>query len=66
MVIQPNMSPKSIVEVWGSTEEVFNKNNVTITDKALESLFNGNKLASLIDELNIKVGSSDLTCTEGG
>ncbi|PLR78705.1 hypothetical protein CU633_03900 [Bacillus sp. V3-13] len=66
MVIQSNMSPKSIVLVWESTKEVFNKYNIQLTDKTLESFVNEEVLTLLLAELNEKVGSSSATCIEGG
>ncbi len=38
MVIQSNMTSKSITEVWEDTVQVFQKYNVTITNKTLKEL----------------------------
>ena len=66
MVIQGNMSPKAIVEVWEITENVFNKYNIPLTRNTLETLVNEEQLNSLLQELNAAVGSSTATCIEGG
>ncbi|ESU31815.1 hypothetical protein G3A_14555 [Bacillus sp. 17376] len=66
MVIQPNMSTKSIIEVWENTKDVFKKHNITISEVPLEKIVDGNILDSLIMELNNIVGSSSATCVEGG
>ncbi|PLR85652.1 hypothetical protein [Bacillus sp. V33-4] len=66
MVIQSNMSPKSIVLVWESTKEVFNKYNIQLTDETLESVIKEEILILLLAELNEKIGSSSATCIEGG
>lgn len=66
MVIQSNMSPKAIVEVWGVTETIFNKYNIPLTNQTLESLLENQKLLHLIQELNTTVGSSTVTCIDGG
>lgn len=66
MVIQSNMSPKAIVGVWRETVEVFNKYQIPFIEKTLESLLEEEQLVSLLEELNATVGSSTLTCVEGG
>jgi hypothetical protein len=66
MVIQPNMSSKAITEVWDSTNEVFRKHGVPISEVALETIFDTNTLNTLLSELNHIVGSSTSTCIEGG
>lgn len=66
MVIQSNMSPKAIVEVWENTAVVFKKYHVPITEKTLESLIENDILDTLLKELNNTVGSSTATCIEGG
>ncbi|MGM7685177.1 hypothetical protein ACSVDA_24030 [Cytobacillus sp. Hm23] len=66
MVIQSNMSPQGIVDIWKETEVVFNKNNVPITTQSLEILVKNELLHSLLKELNSVVGSSTATCIEGG
>jgi hypothetical protein len=66
MVIQSNMSPKAIVEVWENTAPIFMKFNVPLIDKKLESIIEFEKLPNLLFELNNTVGSSTTTCIEGG
>lgn len=66
MVIQSNMSPKSIVEVWEHTLTVFEKHHVPLSEKTLESLIEADDLSILLIELNEIVGSSAVTCVEGG
>lgn len=66
MVIQSNMTPKAITEVWEDTIEVFQKLNVPITDKILQELVTENTLQVLLTELNKVVGSSNATCIKGG
>ena len=66
MVIQSNMSPKAIVEVWENTVPIFAKFNVPLTDKTLESNIESEILPNLLHELNAAVGSSTATCIEGG
>ncbi|WP_019156613.1 hypothetical protein [Robertmurraya massiliosenegalensis] len=66
MVIQSNMSPKAIVEVWENTAPLFVKFNVPLTDMTLESIMDPKILPNLLIELNAAVGSSTATCIEGG
>ncbi|CAG9609457.1 hypothetical protein [Pseudoneobacillus rhizosphaerae] len=66
MVIQSNMSPKAIVEVWGVTETIFKKYNIPLSNQNLETLLENQELFQLIQELNTTVGSSTVTCIEGG
>jgi hypothetical protein len=66
MVIQPVMSPKAITDVWTITNDVFMKYNVPISDKALETIVETDVLKSILNELNSIVGSSPVTCIEGG
>lgn len=66
MVIQSNMSPKAIVEVWENTVPIFVKFKVPLTDKTLETIFGTDTLTKLLIELNAVVGSSTATCIEGG
>lgn len=67
MVIQANMTPKAIVEVWEDTKEVFRKymvpanSELTLAELAEESF-----LPELLRELNNAAGSSSVTCIEGG
>lgn len=66
MVIQANMSPKGIIDVWPETKDVFDRHNISISNKALENILEGTVLTTIIEELNSVVGSSAITCTEGG
>ncbi|SFB19630.1 MULTISPECIES: hypothetical protein [unclassified Bacillus (in: firmicutes)] len=66
MVIQSNMSPKSIVNVWGDTADVFKKYKVPLTKQSIETVVQNELLSSLLQELNSVVGSSTATCIEGG
>ncbi|MDX8362753.1 MULTISPECIES: hypothetical protein [Bacillaceae] len=66
MVIQSNMSPQGIVDIWKETEVVFDKYNVPITAQPLDILVKNGLLHSLLKELNSVVGSSTATCIEGG
>ncbi|TDL75313.1 hypothetical protein E2R56_05675 [Rhodococcus qingshengii] len=66
MVIQSNMSPKAIVEIWEVTATIFKKHNVPLTEKALETFLEAYMLENLLIELNFMVGSSTTTCIEGG
>ncbi|MFC4801260.1 hypothetical protein ACFPA1_18190 [Neobacillus sp. GCM10023253] len=66
MVIKSNMSPEAIIEVWGETADVFKKYNVPLTKETLETVVEIDLLPSLLQELNLVVGSSSATCIEGG
>ncbi|UOR14118.1 hypothetical protein [Halobacillus amylolyticus] len=66
MIIQSNMSPKAIVEVWGNTIDVFKKYNIPLAEKTLGTMVEANALTPLLQELNAIVGSSTTTCIEGG
>ncbi|MBL0385562.1 hypothetical protein JJB07_02770 [Tumebacillus sp. ITR2] len=67
MVIQANMPVNRIVEVWGITQEVFQRLKIQVDSReTLKELVHENELLHLIEELNHLVGSSGKTCTEGG
>lgn len=66
MVIQSNMSPESIVEVWEVTADVFIKFKIPLIKQNLETLVEEKQLTLLLHELNTAVGSSATTCIEGG
>ncbi|WP_280768038.1 hypothetical protein [Salipaludibacillus daqingensis] len=66
MVIQANMSPKGIVEVWEVTESIFMKYQIPLSHEMIQELVDDKKIDGLLQELNAAVGSSDLTCMEGG
>lgn len=65
-VIQSNMSPIAIVDVWENTEPVFVKFNVPLTETTLETTIDTDILHKLLIELNAVVVSSTDTCIEGG
>lgn len=66
MVIQGNMSPKAIVEVWEVTEDIFKNHKIPLTRQIIESLVEEEQRHLLLQELNAAVGSSSATCMEGG
>lgn len=66
MVIQSNMSPEAIVDVWAETSDILKKYEIPLTKQSLESLVESKFLPSLLQELNSVVGSSTATCVEGG
>jgi hypothetical protein len=66
MVIQSNMSPKAIIDVWEATTDIFKKYNIPITNQTLETFLKSQELLLLLKELNSTVGSSTITCIEGG
>ncbi len=66
MVIQSNMSPKAIVEIWGITADIFKKYNIPIINQSLETFVDKQNLTLLLQELNDSIGSSSATCIEGG
>lgn len=66
MVIQSNMSPKAIAEVWELTATIFKKYNIPLSENALETFIDADILTNLLYDLNNVVGSSATTCIEGG
>jgi hypothetical protein len=66
MVIQSNMSPKAIIDVWEATTDIFKKYNIPLTHQTLETFLKSKELLLLLKELNSTVGSSTITCIEGG
>ena len=66
MVIQANMSPKVIVEVWEVTEDIFNKHKIPLTRQTIETLVEEEQVNSLLEKLNAAVGCSSETCIKGG
>ncbi|MEH7748194.1 hypothetical protein V7659_24755 [Neobacillus drentensis] len=60
------MSPEAIIKVWGETADVLKKYNVPLTKETLETVVKSEILPSLLQELNLVVGSSTTTCIEGG
>jgi hypothetical protein len=66
MVIQTNMSPKSIVQTWEITATIFQKYSVPLVEQSLETILMNPALDTLVEELNEAVGSSSSTCIDGG
>lgn len=66
MVIQANMSPKAITTVWRETTEIFMRNSMIISDDPLEKIVSNENLNKILGELNQAIGSSEVTCVEGG
>lgn len=67
MIIQSNMSPKAIVQVWENTIDIFNKYHFSpSSNQTLDILVAKDILPTLLFELNHSVGSSGETCIEGG
>ncbi|MFZ3579485.1 hypothetical protein [Virgibacillus sp. DJP39] len=66
MVIQENMTPKEIVDTWEQTAEVFNQFSIPLVHDSLGSFMEEGILEKLLQELNQVVGSSSVTCVEGG
>ncbi|MHC0038523.1 hypothetical protein [Pseudoneobacillus sp. C159] len=65
-MIQSNMTPEAIVEIWRITAEVFKKYKVPLKRQSLEILVEDEILPLLLQELNSAIGSSPKTCIEGG
>lgn len=66
MVIQANMSPRAVVDIWGNTIKIFKKYNIPVTGKSLDKLIEADMVTMLLIELNDYVNSSADTCIEGG
>ncbi|MEH7332997.1 hypothetical protein V7161_10190 [Neobacillus drentensis] len=66
MVIQSNMSPKAIVEVWEGAATILKQYHVPIMETTLEAVVKPDVLPALLKDLNAFVGSSMATCVEGG
>jgi hypothetical protein len=66
LVIQSDMSPKAIVQIWGNTTQVFTGFHVPIVDQKLIEIVHENILTELLSNLNNAIGSSSLTCIDGG
>ncbi|WP_028782437.1 hypothetical protein [Thalassobacillus devorans] len=66
MVIQSNMSPEAVVNVWADTRTIFEKFQVPIQTKTMQDTVDSEKLEDLLIELNLSIGSSAVTCTAGG
>jgi hypothetical protein len=48
MVIQSNMSPKAIAEVWEMTAIIFKKFNIPLSENALETFIDADILTNLL------------------
>jgi hypothetical protein len=66
VIIQANMTPEVIAEVWEVTADIFKKYKIPLTKQTLEALVEDEKLTLVLQELNSAVGSSTSTCIEGG
>lgn len=66
MVIQPNMSSQAIVSIWSECKKVFAKYRVPLSEKSLEDTVSQDTLNHLLAELNTVIGSTSITCIEGG
>lgn len=66
VVIQSNMSPAAIVEVWSNTAVIFKRHKIPFTKQVLATLIDEEQLIPLLHELNAAVGSSVSTCIDGG
>jgi hypothetical protein len=66
MVIQSNMSSKMIAGIWPETAAVFKKYHSPISEKTLQEIVSNDVLPNLLADLNKSIGSSTVTCIEGG
>ncbi|GAB7388458.1 hypothetical protein BSNK01_22950 [Bacillaceae bacterium] len=67
MVITKDMPVSGIVSSWDVTKEVFQKYGIPIdSNKAIKNHLHGSQLDSIISDLNRVIGSSEITCIEGG
>jgi hypothetical protein len=66
MVIQENMPVSGIVMSWSETESIFKKYGISNTNKTLKELLSGEVLQNLLNDLNKAIGSSEMTCIQGG
>jgi hypothetical protein len=67
MVITKEMPISGIVSSWEQSKEVFEKYRIPVdSNKALEDYLDSSQLESIISDLNKVIGSSDVTCIEGG
>jgi aspartate/tyrosine/aromatic aminotransferase len=56
-----------IANSWGETKQVFRKYGIPVDSyKALKEHFQKEQLDLLISDLNKAIGSSEVTCIEGG
>ncbi|QOY38171.1 hypothetical protein AWH56_011900 [Anaerobacillus isosaccharinicus] len=67
MVITAEMPVSGIANSWEETKEAFNKYDIPVgSNKALKEHLQGKDLDLLISDLNKTIGSSGVTCIEGG
>lgn len=56
-----------IIDSWNITEEVFREYGIpSSSNKALKDHLQGKQLEAFISDLNKIIGSSNVTCIEGG
>ena len=67
MVITMEMPVSGIVNSWDETKKVFEKYNIpVVSKKALKEHLQDKELELLMSDLNKIIGSSEVTCIEGG
>jgi hypothetical protein len=67
MVIQQNMPVSGIVAAWLETEVVIRRYGIPAnSNKALQEHVSGEILQNVLNDLNQSIGSSEMTCVEGG
>jgi hypothetical protein len=67
VVITMEMPVSGIANSWDETKEVFKKYDIPVgSNKALKEHLQDKELDLLISDLNKTIGSSEVTCTEGG
>lgn len=67
MVITKEMPISGIANSWAATKDVFKKFDIPVSsNKALKEHLQDEDLDLLISYLNNTIGSSEVTCIEGG
>jgi hypothetical protein len=67
VVITIEMPVSGIANSWDETKEVFKKHDIPVSsNKALKEHLQDKELDLLIFDLNKTIGSSEVTCIEGG
>lgn len=67
MVIQPNMKVQDITITWPETKKVFEQYGLNVMEtRQIQNLVPESVIHLLTRDLNAVVGSSELTCVEGG
>ncbi|MGG5255353.1 hypothetical protein ACQYAD_18160 [Neobacillus sp. SM06] len=67
MVITKDMPVSGIAASWDEAKEVFQKYGIPASsNKALKEHIQGEQLDQLISDLNKAIGSTEVTCIEGG